>query len=80
MERRFMITAEVAEFLRISPRTLQNRIGKHNVYRPERPGIWHVEHVTIIEKVWMGAWSEDEGLNFWELEKSRHREELRLAK
>ena len=65
MTERFMTTKEVAAFLRISVRTLYNYASQHEIYRPSRPGVWHVEHVTILEGVWSGALSEDQGLSLW---------------
>lgn len=78
MERRFFTTGEVAEFLRINPRTLKNYGSKHEVYRPCRPGIWYFEHVKLLERVWAGGLSEDEGLAYWTLIKARMRELVRL--
>ncbi len=55
MGNRFRTTKEVAAFLRVSARTLYNYASKHEIYRPSRPGIWHVEHVAILERVWSGT-------------------------
>ncbi len=68
MEKRFMTTKEVAAFLCVSVRTLYNYASQHDVYRPSRPGIWHVEHVKILERVWSRAATEDEGLALWKYE------------
>lgn len=65
MEKRFMTTKEVAAFLCVSVRTLYNHASQHEFYRPSRPGIWHVEHVKILERVWTRAATEDEGLALW---------------
>jgi hypothetical protein len=63
MERRFMRTAEVAEMMCVSRKTLLNMACKHAVYKASRRGIYHVEQVRVIEKVWAGLLSEDEGLS-----------------
>lgn len=73
MEKRFYTTREVSEFLRVSVKTLQNRMSKHAVYRSAQSGVWHVKQVEILEKVWAGAITEDEGLAFWILAKERMR-------
>ncbi len=77
MEKRFMTTKEVAAFLCVSVRTVYNHASQHDIYRPSRPGIWHVEHVKILERVWSGAMTEDEGLILWKYEKLRMRQKLR---
>ncbi len=73
MDRRFYTNAEVAELLRIKAKTLRSYHAKHAVYRPGRPGIWHVEHVRVLERVWAGALTEDEGWAFWETAKKKMR-------
>ena len=75
MGNRFRTTKEVAAFLRVSARTLYNYASKHEIYRPSRPGIWHVEHVAILERVWSGALSEEEGLALWRYKKLMMRQD-----
>ncbi len=77
MEKRFMTAKEVAAFLCVSVRTLYNYASKHELYRPSRPGIWHMEHVKILEKVWMEAITADEGLALWQYELLKARQVLK---
>lgn len=79
MEKRFLTTKEVAAFLCVSVRTLYNYASCHEIFRPSRPGIWHVEHVKILERVWSGAATEDEGLASWKYEKMKMRRVLKLT-
>ncbi len=76
---RFKTTKEVAAFLRISARTLYNYASQHEIYRPSRPGIWHVEHVAILERVWSGALSEEEGLTLWRYKKLMMRQDYKTV-
>lgn len=61
----FLTTKEVAQVLRVSVRTLYNYASRHDIYKPSRPGTWHVEHVKILEDVWVNVLTEDEGLALW---------------
>ncbi len=77
MEKPFLKSKEVAAYLCVSVRTLYNYASKHEVYRPSRRGVWHVEHVKILEKIWSGAATEDEGLALWKYEKMKMRRALK---
>ncbi len=80
MEKRFLTTKEVAAFLCVSVRTLYNYASQHAIFRPSRPGVWHVEHVKILERIWSNAMTEDEGLALWKYEKMKMRRVLKSVK
>lgn len=74
--KRFMTSKEVAAFLCVSVRTLYNYASRHEVYRPSRPGIFHVEHVNVLECVWGGSLDEEQGLAVWRYRRMRLGKEL----
>ncbi len=73
MEKKFWSRKEVADFLRISTGTLANYGCRHAVYKPDHAGIYHYEHVQILEKVWAKILTPDEGMNLWVFKKMRMR-------
>ncbi len=77
MDTIFLNLKEVSARLRIKPKTLKNYESLYPVYRSDRFGIWHIEHVKIIEKVHVGVLEPEEGLAFWELAKNRMKTSIR---
>lgn len=75
MDKSFFRTVEVAGFLGVSAKTLLNMASKKSALKPVRPGIWHRRQLPIIERVWAGILTNDEGVALWELEKIRMRRE-----
>ncbi len=71
MEKRFYTTEEVAEILRVKPKTLRCYRGKHKIFRSSRRGIWHAAQVRLLIKVWADVLTPDEAYSYWELEKRR---------
>ncbi len=76
MEKRFWNRKEVADFLRISIGTLANYGCRHAVYKPDHAGMFHCEHVQVLEKVWAKILSPDEGMNLWVFKKMRMRRSM----
>ena len=79
MVKRFLTRKEVAELLRIKERTLATYGSDHEIYRADRAGLYYVEHVEILEKVWGKIITRDEGLALWQYRKLVMRKCLKVA-
>lgn len=73
MEKTLLNKSEVAERLRVTEGTLTTYGSRHEVYRADGAGIFHVEHVRILEKVRAKIITPDEGLALWEYQRLRIR-------
>lgn len=66
MEKTLFTKEEVAARLLIGMGTLATYGTRYPVYRADNAGVFHVEHVRILEKVRAKILSPDEGLALWQ--------------
>ncbi len=77
MDRTLLNKNEVAERLHITTGTLATYGSRYAVYRADGAGIFHVEHVRILEKVRAKILTPAEGLTLWKYQKLKMRQTLK---
>lgn len=65
MCKKLLTRKEVAELLCIGERTLATYGGTHEVYRADSAGLYHVDHVEIMQEVRAGIITPKQGMDVW---------------
>lgn len=70
---RLLTKAAVAKRLHICERSLSTYGSRYRVYKADSPGVYHIEHVRILEKVRARILTPEEGDTLWQYQKMRIR-------
>ncbi|MCC8164886.1 MAG: hypothetical protein LIQ31_01735 [Planctomycetes bacterium] len=76
MEKTLFNKSEVADRLRISEGTLTTYGSRYPVYKADSAGVFHKDHVSILEKVRAKILTPEEGHALWQYQRQTMRRNL----